>query len=325
LLEDHLKKVGFGIIGSGIWSGLHAQVYSSSENVELAGVTDVFENMPDSFSQVCSAVRYDNVDALLADASIEAVSILTPDFTRAEVALACVKAGKHILVEPPIALHPDESREIMEAARVSGSKIMVDFRNRWINPLRNSKDSIDGKEIGGLQCIDYHSIHRVDVPAVRLLFSEKTTVGWYSGIHSVDTLRWLTGSEVKRVFTVARSKVLKSIEIDTPDFYQSILEFESGVIASVEDTWIFPQGAENVMEIACRVSGSRGVLFVENGYTPEIFKQSDGFAAKSVEHFIDCVVNDIEPAATAEDDQEAARVVRAMEESAHTGHPVDVR
>lgn len=319
-----MEQVGFGIIGSGLWSELHARVINSTEGISLVGLADVYAGKAELLAPVFCTAPYEDYRALLNDESIKAVSIVTPSCTHAEIALAAVEAGKHVLVEAPLGMTEEDCQRVIDAAKASGAKLMVDFHNRWIPPIQDSKVSIESEEIGISEYIDLHSVNRIDIPTMKMHVTDQTTIAWFAGVHSADTLRWLTGSEVRRVYSVSRSRRLQKLGIDTPDFYQTILQFESGVTATVEDSWIFPRKAANIMEFDCKVAGSKGVLYVNNGYTTDIFSQKDGFAARSVQHFIDCVLNDKDPSATGEDGLEATKIVLAMEESVRTGSPVEI-
>ncbi|HET6453169.1 MAG TPA: Gfo/Idh/MocA family oxidoreductase, partial [Armatimonadota bacterium] len=174
-----------------------------------------------------------------------------------------------------------------------------------------------------------------------LSWAGKTTVEWFIGTHSIDTVRWLLEDEVRRVYAVSRSEVLKGMGIDTPDFYQATLEFRSGATAVIENSWILPKTTPNIIDLKCEVIGSKGALYLDTSHNrtlekyteteatypdflvmPAIYGEQAGFAAESIRHFIDCVLHDRQPRVTGQDGLEVTKVIQAIEESVRTGSPV---
>lgn len=338
-----MEKVGFGVIGVGTWGELHARVYQEDERITLAGVADMRPGRAESVAQAYGTMHYTDYHTLLADDLIKAVSITTPDFAHAEVAIAAAEAGKHVLVEKPLATTVEDCRRIIAAAKASGVKLMVDFHNRWSPPFYKAWESIRRGEIGEPQHVYYRLSDRIYVPTEMLPWAGKSTVEWFIGTHSIDTVRWLLGDEVTRVYAVARSRVLKGMGIDTPDFYQITLEFASGTTAVIENSWILPNSMPNIIDLKCQIVGSKGMLNLDTSHNrtvekytqadaeypdflvlPTIYGEQKGFAADSIRHFIDCVLTDTPPRVTGEDGLIVTRIIQAIEESVRTGMPVGI-
>lgn len=341
--EKAMGKVGFGVIGVGTWGELHARVYSEDERITLAGVADMRPERAESVARSYGAMHYTDYDSLLADESVAAVSITTPDFAHAEIAVAAAEAGKHILVEKPLATTVEDCRRIIAAAKASGVKLMVDFHNRWSPPFYKAWESIRRGEIGEPQHVYYRLSDRIFVPTEMLPWAGKSTVEWFIGTHSIDTVRWLLGDEVTRVYAVARSRVLKTLGIDTPDFYQITLEFASGTTAVIENSWILPNSMPNIIDLKCQIVGSKGMLNLDTSHNrtvekytesaadypdflvlPTIYGEQKGFAADSIRHFVDCVLTDTAPRVTGEDGLIVTRIIQSIEESVRTGMPVNI-
>ena len=338
-----MEKVGFGVIGTGQWGEMHARIYASTEGITLAGVADQVEQRAESVARAYGTMHYTDYRALLADDLIKAVSVVTPDFAHADIAVAAAEAGKHVLVEKPLAMTVEDCRRIMEAAERSGVKLMVDFHNRWSPPFYRAWEAIRRGQIGEPQHVYYRLSDRIYVPTEMLSWAAKSTVAWFIGTHSIDTVRWLLDDEVRRVYAVSRSRVLKEMGVDTPDFYQATLEFKSGATAVVENSWILPNTTPNIIDLKCEIVGSKGALYVDGShhrtlekYTeteasypdvlvmPAIYGEQKGFAAESIRHFIDCVLHDREPRVTGRDGLEVTKVVQAIEESVRTGSVVEL-
>ena len=165
----------------------------------------------------------------------------------------------------------------------------------------------------------------------------------FLGSHLVDLIRFLTAAEVLRVYSVSRSTVLKALGVDTPDFFQSILELSSGGTAVMENCWILDERGPSIFDFQCEVVGTKGTAYVNASHhrmaeihsekgveLPDVSLASDlygqpvGFAVAAIHHFVECVVTGQQPMVTGEDGLAVARVLAAAEHSAQTGLPVAV-
>ena len=334
---------GFAVIGSGLWGGLHARVYSESEHARLVAVCDLDKDRATEMGSRLGATSYTELDTMLAREDIDAVSIVTPDFAHVDIALAAIRAGKHVLVEKPLATTSADCRKIIDAAKSAGVKLMVDFHNRWSPPFCSAKTSIEQGEVGSVRLIYYRLNDTIFVPTEMLSWAGRSTVQWFIGSHSLDTVTWLIGDKVESVYAVSRSVVLKGMGIDTPDFYEVILEFANGAVAVVENCWILPNSLPNIIDLKCEIVGSEGALYVDGSshrvlerhvggkawypdvlVMPEIRGKQMGFAAESIRHFIDCVVDDKQPSVTGEDGLRVTELIEAVERSAANGVKITI-
>jgi predicted dehydrogenase len=163
------------------------------------------------------------------------------------------------------------------------------------------------------------------------------------GSHAVDLTRWLFNDEVCRVYAVSRAEVLREKGVDTPDFYEAILEFKNGGVATVENCWILPNSLPTVIDFKFQIIGSEGAVYIdlsshraiqkygkESASNPDVFVYPNihgkpmGFAIESIRHFVDCVVNDKEPMVTGKDGLAATKIISAIQRSSREGKPVDL-
>ena len=338
-----MKKVGFGSIGIGLWGEMHAKIYASSPGVELKAVCDLREDRAKEIAEKYGAKDYySDYMELLARDDISAVSIATPDFAHTDIVIAAAKAGKHILVEKPLATSVEDCEKILAAVREAKDiKFMVDFHNRWNPPFVKAKSAIEQGDLGKPMLMYIRLSDTIFVPTGMLSWASKSEVVWFVGSHAVDLVRWMFNDEVVKVYAVSRSEVLKGKGVDTPDFYQAILEFKNGGVATVENCWILPDSLPTVIDFKCQIVGSEGAVYLDlssNGvirqYTAEKASNPDflgsptihgkhmGFALESIRHFVDCVLNDKEPIITGADGLAATRIITAMQESSKKGEPV---
>src|SRR5437868_2755328 len=111
-----MKNVGIGLIGSGLWGAMHARTYATIDYAKLVGVADVDLSRAKALADQFRADAYEDYRILLADDRIDAVAIVTPDPTHESIALHAAAAGKHILVEKPMAMTVEGCERILKAA-----------------------------------------------------------------------------------------------------------------------------------------------------------------------------------------------------------------
>ncbi len=336
-----MGEKGFAIVGSGLWGSLHARVYSESDKARLVAVCDINEQRARDLASKFGVEGYADLGRMLARDDIDAVSIVTPDFAHTDIALAAIAAGKHVLCEKPLATNSADCRRIIDAANAAGVKLMVDFHARWSPPFWSAKKTIDKGDIGSVRLIYYRLNDIIYVPTEMLSWASKSTVAWFIGSHSLDTVTWLIGDKPTSVYAVSRSVVLKSKGIDTPDFYEVILEFANGAVAVIENCWILPNSLPNIIDLKCEIVGSEGALYVDGSshraveryaggkasfpdvlVMPDVRGKQMGFAAESIRHFIDCVAGDETPSVTGEDGLRVTELIEAIEKSIATGQRV---
>ena len=342
MADDQCGTVGFGVIGVGTWGEMHARVYSSYPGARLVAVSDVDgERARKVGEQYAAAACPTDYRELLSRPDIQAVSIVTPDHTHTQIAIDAFAAGKHVLLEKPMAQTVEECELIIASGRDAGKKLMVDFHNRWNPPFFQAKQAIAAGEIGEPQLVSYRLNDQMWVPTDMLKWASRSSVLWYIGSHSIDTIVWMLDDRPVRVYCVSRSRVLKGKGVDTADFYQTVLEFSRGAVAVVENCWIVPNNTPSIIDLKCEVIGDSGALYIDcshhrvlQKYSPSMVAYPDvlvaprihgkqmGFAAESIRHFADCVMQDRQPLVSGEDGLAVTRIICAAEESARTGEPV---
>jgi len=339
-----MKKIGFGLVGTGTWGKVHAEVYSTDHRSSLVAVCDVDESRAAAFAARYGAKRlYTDYREMMRNPEIDAVAVATPDFAHCGPIVAAAGAHKHVIVEKPLATTLEDLDCIAEAVRTSGITLMVDFHCRWCPPLAVSRASIECGELGEVVSAYLRLNDTIYVPTKMLSWAAESSILWFLGSHSVDTLRYLFHAEVARVYAVSRSGVLRGKGVDVADIYQSILEFDTGAIASVENHWIVPDSNPSLNDFKVNILGSKGMInidlthnqLIERYYEsasdrpdvldgPLIRGRHVGFVYESVRHFVECLAEGKPVEATLDDGIRVSKVILAILESASKREPVTV-
>jgi predicted dehydrogenase len=340
-----MDRIGFGVIGAGLFGENHALVYSRLPGVELVAVCDQNEErVREIAARYGARTHYTDYAELLADPDIQAVSIATPDFAHSEIALAAAQAGKHILCEKPLATTVEEAQSIVDAAARAGVKLMVDFHNRVNPPFVAARDSVRDGAIGTPSYAYARLSNTTFVPLEMLSWADRSSALFFLGSHAVDIMRFILNDTVARVHAVSRSGILKGLGVDAPDFHVAIAEFKHGAVVTFENAWILPRSQPMVYDFKVEVLGSEGALYVDSshhgafelhtggrlsygdvlGVTPTSDLRVGGFVLEAISRFADAVLHDRPVLATGEDGVEATRIVDAIKRSAETGQPIDL-
>lgn len=339
------KRVRFGLIGTGLWGQVHAEIYSTHPFAELAAVCDSDPTRANRVAKKYGAGKvFSDYRKMVKDPGIDAVAVVTPDFAHREPIVAAARAGKHVLTEKPLATTLEDAETVAEAVRSAGITFMVDFHARWNPPFVIARQNIEEGNLGRIMSAYFRLNDTISVPTEMLSWAEKSSILWFLGTHTVDTLRYLFQDEVERVYAVSRAAVLQDRGVNVPDLYQSILEFQSGIVATIENNWILPNTHPSVNDIKVNILGSKGMINMDltNNQMIERYleDQSDhpdclvkplvrdrhvGFAYESIRDFVDCLALGKEVQVGLEDGLRVTRVILAIMESASSRKPVNVR
>lgn len=339
-----IRQIRMGIVGAGTWGETHASIYAEHLFADPVAICDVNEKRAREIAEKYGIRKvHTDYHALAADEEIDAVAIVTPDFAHADIACAMAEAKKDILIEKPLATTREDIERICEAVKRNGVRCMVDLHNRWNPPFNTAKQRIASGELG----VPYTAyIRHNDVKWVAtdmLSWASKSSILWFLGSHSLDSIRWLVDSEVKRVYSVKREGLLKARGVDVPDIYLTTIEFENGVVAQMENGWVTPNGNRNINDFRCSVMCTEGMISLDlsshnlieevtekQSSVPDIlvsnmvFDRCKGLSYESIRDFVDRLVDGREFRVTLEDARRTAIAILAILESAETGKPVEV-
>jgi predicted dehydrogenase len=336
-------KARFGVIGAGLWGSFHCRTLSAIAPAELRAVCDSDPARAAAMREKFGAAKaYTDYRELLADEAIDAVTVATPDFAHGDIVLAAIAAGKHVMSEKPLATTLAEAERIAAAAASSGLKVMVDFHNRVSPAIHAIREGIAADEIGRPLHAFARLSNTVFVPFEMLSWASRSSALWFLGSHAVDALRFVMGAEVRRVQAIVRRGHLAAQGVDTADVHLSLLEFDNGAVASLENSWVLPRDIPLVFDFKLEIVGEKGALQADTaqngalrkytgaglrtqdlfGVTPAAGGRIGGFVMEAIARFVDAVTTDAPVLADARDGLQVTRVLCAIEEAAAKGTAV---
>ncbi|MFX0084460.1 MAG: Gfo/Idh/MocA family protein, partial [Candidatus Hodarchaeota archaeon] len=231
-----------GVLGLGEIGQIHAVAYAACPWTELYafstrnplslqggalffGVSNIFEDYKEA----------------LNDQELEAISICVPTYVHKDYIIAAAKAGKHILCEKPIILHPSEYDEILPIIESSNIKLMVAMICRFQSHYIAAKKIIDKNEIGKIVTIHAHRRGR-SPPKAKWFWDVKKSGGIAIdlAIHDIDLVLWYIGPDdpIISVYAIGSNEVYP--EINTWDTVIITLKSKSGILITIEASWAEP-------------------------------------------------------------------------------------
>jgi protoporphyrinogen oxidase/predicted dehydrogenase len=220
-----------GVVGLGYWGpNLVRNLADSTSAFELAYLCDSRQEALDASQGRYPGVRCTtSFDEVLRDDDVAAVAIATPVSTHHALAIAALKAGKHVFVEKPLAGSSQEVRELTDAAEEGGLVLMPGHTFLYSPSVTTIKALVDSGELGEIYFI---SSSRVNLG----LHQPDVSVVWDLGPHDFSILRYWLGALPSEVSALSRSCLLPGI----PDVCFINMTYPSGTIAHVELSWLAP-------------------------------------------------------------------------------------
>ena len=346
------KEFGFGIVGAGTISDVHAKAIQHIPNARLYGVYSITPQKAAAFAQRNHCTAYATLEEMISRPEIDIVCICTPSGLHLEPAAKCIEAGKHCLIEKPLEVTLEKCDRIIEAADKAGVKIGVIFPSRFYEASRQLKEALNGKRFGDLVLGDayvkwYRSEAYYQSSAWRGTWElDGGGALMNQGIHSVDLLQWYMGP-VASVHSVAANVRHKGIEVE--DTIVSTLKFANGALGTLEcSTAVFPGTLKRI-----EIMGTTGTAILEESKLikwefeeaqpdDEMIRQAmagDGVVQggvsnpadisfvghqRQIEDLMQAITSNRHPLVDGIEGRKSVAIVRAIYESARTGNTVSL-
>ena len=259
-MPSRVRVAVVGLGGAGLAQvGFFAQI----PEVELTYLVDQYPDaIPGRLQQLdLPAIPVTGrLEQILDDPGIDLVSICTPDQTHADIAVAVLDAGKHVLVEKPLASSPEQCDRILQAWRRSGKVGAVQHQFRFEPWFQTAAQLVHRGAIGKVFSIHSGYIHRLVErcrrypPAWRLEDADASPPVLLGGVHLLDYFRWLMGCEIVRVSAFANHIAFP--EYPDPDCIEAPLTFANGALGHLT----VALGVDQPQHHPLRVYGTAGTL-----------------------------------------------------------------
>ncbi|MDR1620334.1 MAG: Gfo/Idh/MocA family oxidoreductase [Clostridiales bacterium] len=336
--------IKFAIVGAGLWGESHAAVYNEHPHAAPAAICDLDGAKAQAFAKRNAIPEvYTDYREMLEKCDCDAIAIVTPDFAHTDIAVAAAQAGKHMLIEKPLATTREDVFGIMEAVEKAGVRAMVDLHNRWNPPFNTAKQLVESGVYGKPLHAHFRLTDNLWVATDMLSWVERSSILWFLGSHSLDTMNWIVGSCPVEVFAVQNEGRLKSLGINAVDTYMSTIRYQNGVIAQMENSWITPNGNPCVndfkfylvmengkLDIDCSnphlllVSDQERMFSADVLVKNHVFGKAKGFAYESIRSFVDKLHNGEEFHVSLKDAANVSLALLGIIKSAKIGRPVEV-
>jgi len=340
-----MDKVRVGLIGGGFVSDIHAESFQEVPEAALVAACAIEKKQAEEFGRKWK-IPFTTADyrKVLERKDVDMVVLGIPNDLHREVAVAAAEAGKHIVVEKPLANTLEAGRAMVEAAKKHKVKLMYAETLCFSPKYGRAKKLVEEGAVGKLYMIKQGEKH--SGPHSDWFYDVKRSGGGAimdMGCHGIEWARWMYDKpKVKSV--VAHCQHVYHARTTGEDNSVILVEFEGGGIAVIEDSWVKHGGMDDRVEIF----GTEGAIYCDllhgssmetyslkgygyamekagetKGWTFTIFEESHiyGFPHE-MRHFTQCVLNDAKPRETGEDGVATLEIIYAAYESAGSGKKI---
>lgn len=314
------KKIRTAVVGLNMGLG-HAHAFHESEQADLRWVVDLDEAKAKAVAEELGCNYTTDWTTIIDD--IDAVSFCTPHHLHAPQSMQAIAAGKHVLVEKPLANSEEECVQLIRAAEEKNVKLMVAYVMRYVPGIVRLKELLDSGEYGtpiNANCW----IEGFLPPSPGSWFSRKDMLGggvlFSHGCHYVDLMLWFFGKP-DRVVSLGTRTGTDWMEGEGTS-HATIL-FESGTLGHVSCSWGIRHSARPALfhvhttEGLLAISGNCQEITVTTDKGTEVVYQGEANPAKSgnvkyeIEHFLTSIVEDREPQTSGQDAMLSHRTIWA--------------
>lgn len=350
-----------GIIGcGGIATGKHLPSLAKVKDIELVAFCDIVpERAREAAAKygVDGAEVYEDYRRLLEDKSIDVVHVCTPNDSHADITVAALEAGKHVMCEKPMAKTAEGARRMVEAAKRTGKKLTVGYQNRFRPDSRYLHKVCERGDLGEIYFAKAHAVRRRAVPTWGVFLDEEKQGGGPLidiGTHALDLTLWMMDNyKPKSVLGTTYHKLGQKenaanawgpwdpAKFTVEDSAFGFIVMENGASIVLESSW-----ALNTLEVGeakCTLAGTEGGADMHDGlrlngenfsklYTNKIELGAGGVdfyageredpATAEARMWIDAVRNDKQPVVKPEEALVVTEILEAIYESARTGKMV---
>jgi predicted dehydrogenase len=342
------RKVNVGLIGSQFISAIHAESVKRCPDATLFAVASPTADNAKAFAERFQMPHaFQDHKKMLEMPEVEMVVLGVPNDLHCQIALDCLAAGKHVVLEKPLCLNFAEADRMIAAGRSAKRKLMYAEELCFAPKYVRLKQLLDSGALGHPTLLKQSEKH--DGPHAAHFWDVNRSGGGVTmdmGCHAIEFFRWMLGRPKIRSVYAQMGTQVHSAKTRGEDNAILILEFENGTTAIAEESWTKLGGMDDRAE----VHGSKGVAYADllhgnsiqtysaTGYDYAVEKAGStvgwsftiyeeiwnyGFI-QEMAHFVDCVLHDRQPLVTAEDGRVVLEAVFAAYASAGSGRKIQL-
>jgi len=325
------------MIGCGEIAVANARSINNAKNACITMAMDVVEDVAKDLGEKYNAPYTTNVEELLANPDVDAVIISTPHYLHAPLAVQAAQAGKHVMVEKPIAINLKQADEMIEACKKAGVLLSVCFVSRYGASTIKAKELIEQGAIGKIIGIKISGMSNKPEHYWHGGYSGRVKTDWRqqldkSGggylimnlVHNIDRLRYITGLEAVRVYSEYDTF---ATPVEVEDMLNVVLRYNNGAIGSIDGSSC-AAGGESLGD---RIYGTDGQIVCSNPLRVYTTKSVEGLNANEwnqlkieelydsrvrfIEEFAEAVLDGKQPPITGYDGRATLEIIVAAYES----------
>jgi predicted dehydrogenase len=340
-----MRRINVGVIGTGWCGGIRAETCSKNPFVEDLHIAEIKEARLQEVAELTRPVTATTDYRVLIDnKTIDAVMIsTTPEPTHYPIAKESLNAGKHVLLEKPIALELAEADELIALARSKDLLFTIGYSQRFNPKFAYVKRSIDEGKIGQpvSALVSRHITRNL---GKKIGGRVKLSPAAMEATHDIDFVLWcLAPRKPVRVYAQEVRKIMGP-QYNVPDCVWIIVTMDDGSAFTIGAGWVLPPAYPNFSSTWIEMVGTEGALMVDDTHRDVYVTTMQGgiqfpistmpgesvghvyagpMAAETI-HFLECVALGRQPIVTPEHARMVMQVYQAADVSAETGQPVDV-
>ncbi|WP_248927761.1 Gfo/Idh/MocA family protein [Paenibacillus hamazuiensis] len=355
------NQVKVAVIGcGGIANGKHLPSLSKLPHVEIVAFCDIVPEKAREAAETYGAPDakvYADYRELLKDGGFEVVHVCTPNDSHAEITIAALEAGNHVMCEKPMAKTAADARAMVEAAKRTGKKLTIGYNNRFRPDSQYLKKVCENGDLGEIYYAKAHAIRRRAVPTWGVFLDEEKQGGGPLidiGTHALDLTLWMMDNyEPKMVLGTAYHKLSQRenaanawgpwdpAQFTVEDSAFGMIVMKNGATIMLESSWAL--NTLQTGEAKCTLCGTEGGADMQDGLRingenhSRLYMNQIQLDAKGVDFYdgkqekaqdveirlwIDAVINDTQPVVTPEQACVVSEILEAIYESAKTGKAI---
>ncbi|MCD1257488.1 Gfo/Idh/MocA family oxidoreductase [Paenibacillus athensensis] len=347
------KPIRIGIIGAGNIGNVHMEVLKQVKEAEVTAVTDVYLPLAEQRAKEHGIARvYEDAHKLIADSELDAVVVAVSNEWHAPLAVEALEAGKHVMLEKPMAINLESAKQIVEAERKAGKVLMIPHQLRWEALSLLIKQQVEKGALGNIYHAKASWVRRKGIPGWGTWFTQMDKSGGGPlidlGVHMLDLSLYLMGNAKPiSVYGATYAEFgprRKGIgtwgtpnwtgKYDVEDLATAMIKLDNGATLSLDVSWAALVDTDNEpcvqllgSEGGAMIRGGKGKLFAELFDQPADINLSvpdndEGSRVRMAKHFISCIQNGTQPLTSVMTGYTNNLILDAIYRSSRTGNEV---